>query len=81
MYMCIFVYIHIQYVIRELYICVCVCVCVLGLSGVSSSETPWIVALQGPMSMRFFGQELGCHLLLQGIFLTQEENLSLLHCR
>ena len=55
--MCIFVYIHIQYVIRELYICVCVCVCVLGLSGVSSSETPWIVALQGPMSMRFFGQD------------------------
>ena len=25
--------------------------------------------------------EVGCHALLQGIFLTQESNLCLLHCR
>ena len=42
---------------RTIYMHVCVCVCVLGISGVSSSETPWIVALQGPLSMRFSGQE------------------------
>ena len=48
-----FLYIRIQYVIRELY----VCMCVHGLSGASNSETPWIVALQCSLSVRFSGQE------------------------
>ena len=45
--------------------------------------TPWTVACQAPMSMDFPGKNTGvdCHFLLQGIFLTQESNPSLLHCR
>ena len=40
--------------------------------------TPWTVACQVPLSMRFSGQEhwKGCHALLQGIFLTQAQNES-----
>ena len=46
-------------------------------------STPWTVARQAPLSMGFSRQEywVGCHALLQGIFLTQESNLCLLHCR
>ena len=38
--------------------------------------TPWTVACQVPLSMRFSRQEhwMGCHALLQGIFLTQAQN-------
>ena len=38
---------------------------------------------QVPLSMGFPGKNpgVGCHCLLQGIFLTQESNLGLLHCR
>ena len=45
--------------------------------------TPWTVARQAPLSMDFPGKNtsVGCHFLLQGIFLTQELNLGLLHCR
>ena len=41
--------------------------------------TPRTVARQ----TRGFGKKtgVGCHFLLQGIFLTQESNPSLLHCR
>ena len=49
----------------------------------NSSATPWTVASQAPLSMRFPRQEycrgLGCHFLFQEIFLTQELNLQLLH--
>ena len=44
--------------------------------------TPWTVARQVPLSMGFSSQ-VGCHGLLQGIFLTQGSNrclLQLLHC-
>ena len=46
-------------------------------------ETPWTVAHQAPLSMRFSRREYSCGLpfLLPGIFLTQEANLGLLHCR
>ena len=43
--------------------CVCVCVCVRAhvhahvRSVVSNSATPWIVACQAPLSMRFSRQE------------------------
>ena len=45
--------------------------------------TLWTVAPQAPLSMGFSRQEYwsGCHFTLQGIFLTQGSNLSLLHCR
>ena len=43
--------------------------------------TPWTVACQAPLSMRFSRLKntgVGCHFLLQGIFPTQELNLGLL---
>ena len=45
--------------------------------------TPCTVARQAPLSTGFFRQEyvVGCHFLLQEIFLTQGSNLSPLHCR
>ena len=41
------------------------------------------MAQQVPLSMKFSKQEcgMGCHSLLQGIFLTQGSNLGLLHCK
>ena len=44
--------------------------------------TPWTVAHQAPLSMGFPRQEygVGCHFLLQEIFLTQELNPCLLCC-
>ena len=48
--------------------------CVCMLSCVWLFETPWTVASQAPLSMGFSRQEtgVGCHFLLQGIFLTQK---------
>jgi len=45
--------------------------------------TPWTVAHQTPLSLVFYSKNtgVGCHFLLQGIFLTQGSNLGLLHCR
>ena len=45
--------------------------------------TPWTVAHQAPLSVGFSRQEYwsGLPFLLQGIFLTQESNPNLLHCR
>ena len=50
----------------------------------NSSVTSWTAAHQAPLSMGFFKQNtrVGCHFLLQGIFLTQGSNphlLGLLH--
>ena len=60
-----------------MYMCMCVCVC----SVVSDSATPWTVASHVPLSMGLPGKNIGagCRFLLQGIFLTQGSNLSLLH--
>ena len=57
---------------------------VKSLSCVRLFVTPWIVAYQASLSMRFPGKStgVGCHFLFQGIFLTQESNprfLCLLH--
>ena len=45
--------------------------------------TPCVVAHQTPLSMDSPGENtgMGCHSLLQGIFLTQELNPGLLHYR
>ena len=54
----------------------------LGLfNRVQFFVTPWTVACQAPLSMGFSRQEYwrSCHAFLQGIFPTQESNLSLLH--
>ena len=53
-------------------------------SVMSDSVTPWTIPRQAPLSMRFSRQEytgVGCHSLLQGIFLTQGSNPGLPHCR
>ena len=54
-----------------------------SLSGVRLFVTPWTVAYQAPLSWDFPGKStgVGCHCLLQGIFLTQGLNPGLLHCR
>ena len=56
---------------------------VLLLSCVWFCATPWTVACQAPLSMRFPGKNTGggCHFLLQGIFPTQGSKLHLLYCR
>ena len=45
--------------------------------------TLWTVACQAPLSMEFSSKNIGvgCHSLLQGIFLTRGLNPSLPHCR
>ena len=58
------------------------CVCMSSHFGhVQPSATPWTVAHQAPLSMDSPGKNtgVGCHCLLQGIFLTQGSNLHLLH--
>ena len=54
-----------------------VCACVL--SCVRLSVTPWTAAHQAPLSVGFPRQDtgVGCHFLLQAIFLTQGSNPSL----
>ena len=44
---------------------------------------PWAVACQTPLSMEYFSKNtgVGSHSLPQRIFLTQDSNLDLLHCR
>ena len=54
-----------------------------SLSHVRLFATLWTIAFQAPLSMEFSRQEYwsGCHILLQGIFLTQGWNPGLPHCR
>ena len=54
-----------------------------SLSRVQLFVTPWTVARQAPLFMGFFSKNtrVGSHSLLQGIFLTQGSNLSLVRCR
>ena len=51
-----------------------------ALSCVRLFATPWSVARQAPLSMGFPSKNtgVGCHFLLQGIFLTQGSNPRLL---
>ena len=56
---------------------------VKSLSRVQLFATPWTVAYQAPPTWDFPGKStgVGCHFLLQGIFLTQGSNPGLPHCR
>ena len=54
----------------------CVCVCTHVLGRVPLFVILWTVARQAPLSKK---TGLGCHFLLQGVFLTQGSNLGLLH--
>ena len=46
-----------------------------------SFANPWTVACQTPLSMDFPGRRVGCHFLLQGIFLAQGLKPHLWHYR
>ena len=56
---------------------------VKSLSRVQLFVTPWTVAYQTPLSWDFAGKStgVGCHSLLQEIFLTQGLNPGVPHCR
>ena len=63
--------------IYKVYVCA-----VLSYSVMSDSfVTPWTVARQAPLSMGLPRQDtgVGCHFLLQGVFLTQGSNPHLLY--
>ena len=69
-------------------VCVCVCVCARACVCVCVYDSLgphglWTVAHQTPLSVGFSRQEkntgVGCHFLLQRIFLTQGSNSLLLH--
>ena len=53
----------------------------LSLSIFAALATPWMVALQAPLSWDLPGKNTGveCHFLLQGIFSAQGLNLGFLH--
>ena len=55
----------------------------LVVKSCSTLATAWTVACRAPLSMGFPGKNtgVGCHFLLQGIFLTQRWNPGLLHYR
>ena len=55
--------------------------CAQMLSHTQLLVTPWTVAHQAPLSMGVPSKNtgVGCHFLLQGIFLTHGSNLCLLH--
>ena len=55
--------------------------CAQLLSHAWLFATPWTIAHQAPCPWDFPGKNtgVGCHFLLQGIFLTQGSNLHLLH--
>ena len=52
-------------------------------SCVQLFPTPWTVAPGAPLCMEFPSKDtgVGCHFLLQGVFLTQGSNSGLQHCR
>ena len=57
--------------------------CGLVTKSCPTLETLWTVACQAPLSIGFSSKftRVGCHFLLQGIFLTQGSDPGLLHCR
>ena len=56
---------------------------VKSLSPVELFPTPWTLVYQAPSFVGFSSKYIGvgCHFLPQGIFLIQESNPGLLHCR
>ena len=71
--------------VNEQSVCVCVCVCTRArvctcmLSPVQLFVTPRTVAHQAPLSVGLQNTGMGCYFLLQGIFLIQGLNPSLLY--
>ena len=63
--------------------CVCECVCVLVAQALLTLCEPMDYSTRPlcPWDSPGKNTGVGCHALLQGIFLTQGLNLGLLHCR
>ena len=78
MYRLIYIYMFTNWHIFE---CVCVCTHIHPVSHVWLFVNLWSVACQAPLSMGLSGLEYcsGLPFPLQGIFLTQRLNVSLLH--
>ena len=84
-----FVIAHWDYSTITSLMCVCVCVCVCTRARAARSVMSDSLRPHGLQPARFLcpwgypgkNAEAGCHSLLQGIFLTQESNPGLLHCR
>ena len=77
-YMCVFIYIHICiYIHIHIYVII-----VQSLSHIQLFMTPWTIAHHAPLPMELSRQVYwnGSRSLLQGIFLTQGSNTTLLHC-
>ena len=75
------VVLHFVYVCAHVYMYVCVCMCMLShFSHVQLFATPWTIAprLLCPWDSPGKNTGVGCHALLQGIFLTQGSNPYLL---
>ena len=74
-----YLFIHVFKTVVYFYCCMrgCVPSC---FSRVQLFVTPWIAACQAPLSIGFSGKNtvVGCHALLQRIFLTQGSNSCLL---
>ena len=58
---------------RVILVMACACMCFKSFNSVQLFATPWTVACQAPLSMNSPGKNtgVGCHDLLQAIFLTQ----------
>ena len=57
------------------------CVCVISCFSRVCFHGLWPARLLCPWDSPGKNTGVGCHFLLQGIFLTQGSNLSFLHCR
>ena len=73
-----------KYIAIYMLMCVCVCVCVCVIHSVMSNSLQ-VYGLQPsrllcPWDSLGKNTGVGCHSLLQGIFLTQGQNLGLSHC-
>ena len=68
--------IHFSFSCHSVSVCVCVLSC---FSRVRLLGTPWTVARQAPLTIHSPGKNtgVGCHALLQGLFLIQGLNLHL----
>ena len=56
----------------------CVCLCARSFSHIWLFATPWTAGLLCPWGFPSKNTRVGCHFLLQGIFLTKGSNLYLL---
>ena len=83
LYIQIYMHIYVCVYIYYIYIYIYIWWRDLVTNSCTTLVIPWTVACQASLSWDSPGKNtgVGCHFLLQGIFLTQESNLGLLHCK